>query len=92
MNLEIDPVKKRSIAAQVARTISAPFVWLLIQFVRFYQRAISPWIGPNCRFTPTCSNYTIQALKKYGLIVGGWKSFWRILRCNPFGGSGHDPP
>ncbi len=64
-----------------------PF-WLLI---RFYQLVISPLTPSACRFTPTCSQYAIDALKKHGLVVGLAKAIWRILRCNPWGGSGHDP-
>ncbi|MFI3287437.1 MAG: membrane protein insertion efficiency factor YidD [Rikenellaceae bacterium] len=64
-----------------------PF-WLL---VRFYQLCISPYTPSACRFTPTCSQYAIDALKKYGLIKGLAKTIWRLLRCNPWGGHGHDP-
>ena len=52
---------------------------------------ISPWLGSRCRFTPTCSAYGIQALKKYGPIKGLWLTGIRILSCNPWGGHGHDP-
>ncbi|MEM6561044.1 MAG: membrane protein insertion efficiency factor YidD [Planctomycetota bacterium] len=48
-------------------------------------------LGGHCRFTPTCSQYAIDALKKYGPIKGSLKAAWRIMRCNPFGGCGHDP-
>ena len=67
-------------------------VWLLIKLVRFYQLAISPMIGSHCRFTPTCSQYCILALKKYGLIRGSLKTIRRILRCNPYCKGGYDPP
>ncbi|MBR0224880.1 MAG: membrane protein insertion efficiency factor YidD [Thermoguttaceae bacterium] len=59
---------------------------------RFYQIAISPLHGPCCRFTPTCSQYCILALKKYGIVVGLLKTAFRILRCNPFCKGGYDPP
>jgi len=52
---------------------------------------LSPYIGKNCRYTPTCSNYGIEALKKYGAIKGGWLTIKRVLSCNPWGGSGYDP-
>ena len=59
--------------------------------VKFYQLCISP-IKPNsCRYTPTCSEYTIQALKKHGPFKGSYLSIKRILSCNPWGGSGYDP-
>ena len=64
---------------------------LAIGGIRLYQRTLSHLIGRHCRFTPTCSQYAIDALRRYGLIVGGIKALWRILRCNPWGGHGHDP-
>lgn len=63
----------------------------LILLIRFYQQAISPYLGANCRYTPTCSAYAIQALQKHGLLKGSWLALRRILRCNPWGGSGYDP-
>lgn len=69
------------------KAISKVFILL----VKFYQRAISPYLPPSCRYTPTCSEYTIQALQKYGIIKGGWKALKRIVSCNPWGGHGHDP-
>ena len=68
--------------------LSAPFVAL----VRFYQICISP-LKPHasCRFTPTCSQYALEAIRKYGPFKGGWLAIRRILRCNPWGGSGYDP-
>jgi putative membrane protein insertion efficiency factor len=63
----------------------------LILLVRFYQVAISPFTPSTCRYNPTCSHYAIEALKKRGLIIGGWLSLKRIISCNPWGGSGYDP-
>lgn len=63
----------------------------LILLIRFYQQVISPHLGVNCRYTPTCSAYAIQALQKHGLLKGSWLALRRILRCNPWGGSGYDP-
>jgi hypothetical protein len=71
--------------------ISQALVWLLVWPIRFYQLAISPLLGPSCRFTPTCSEYAKQALIKHGPIKGMYLAIWRILRCNPWGGSGYDP-
>lgn len=64
---------------------------LLILPIRFYQLCISPLTPPSCRFTPTCSQYAVEALRKHGPIKGLWLAVWRILRCNPWGGSGYDP-
>lgn len=64
---------------------------LLILPIRFYQRYISPMLPPACRFTPTCSQYAVEALLKYGPIKGLYLAIRRILRCHPWGGSGYDP-
>lgn len=67
--------------------LSFPFILL----VRIYQYLISPLLPTTCRYTPSCSSYTIEALKKYGPIKGGWLGAKRILSCHPWGGHGHDP-
>ena len=64
---------------------------LLILPILFYQRCISPLTPPSCRFTPTCSQYAIEALRKYGPFKGSWLALRRLLRCHPWGGSGYDP-
>lgn len=65
---------------------------LLIGLVRLYQIFLSPLLGRNCRFHPTCSSYFIQAVEKYGPIRGSIRGVWRICRCNPFNPGGEDPP
>ena len=62
-----------------------------IGLVKGYQYLISPLLGQNCRYTPTCSQYSIQAIEKYGIFKGIWLSTKRISKCHPWGGSGHDP-
>ncbi|MDT0540433.1 membrane protein insertion efficiency factor YidD [Croceitalea sp. P059] len=69
------------------KILIAPFVFL----VRAYQLLISPYTPATCRFSPTCSTYTLNALKKHGLFKGGWLSLKRIISCNPWGGKGYDP-
>jgi putative membrane protein insertion efficiency factor len=64
---------------------------LFILLIRFYQLSISPMLGQNCRYDPTCSQYAIEALKKYGVLKGGWLGIKRISSCHPWGGHGHDP-
>jgi hypothetical protein len=64
---------------------------ILIGLIRFYQYAISPYLPPSCRYTPTCSAYGIEAIRKYGAIKGGWLTLKRVASCNPWGGSGYDP-
>ncbi|PHV11794.1 membrane protein insertion efficiency factor YidD [Chitinimonas sp. BJB300] len=64
---------------------------LLIALVQLYRYAISPFLGPNCRFTPTCSQYAIDALRCHGARRGGWLTIRRLCRCHPWGGHGHDP-
>jgi len=71
--------------------VSKAFAWPLIQLVRLYRLAISPWLGGNCRFDPTCSSYAIEALQKHGVFKGTWLAMRRIGRCHPWGGSGYDP-
>ena len=68
-----------------------PLTKLLIGLIRLYQITLSPWLGGACRYTPTCSNYGIQALEKYGAFKGSWLTIKRVLSCNPWGGSGYDP-
>ncbi len=64
---------------------------LFIIIIRFYQYVISPYFPASCRYTPTCSAYGIEALKKHGPFKGGWLTIKRIASCNPWGGSGYDP-
>lgn len=64
--------------------------WLLALPIRFYRVAISPWLGSNCRYHPTCSAYALEALEKHGALKGGWLAARRIARCHPWGGSGID--
>jgi uncharacterized protein len=59
--------------------------------VRLYQRLISPFIAPSCRYQPTCSEYALDAIKLHGGLRGGWLAIKRIARCHPWGGSGFDP-
>lgn len=63
----------------------------IVVLIKFYQLAISPWLGKNCRYHPTCSHYTLEALKVHGLFRGGWLALKRIASCHPWGGEGYDP-
>lgn len=65
---------------------------VLIGLVRLYQWTLSPLIGRQCRFQPTCSQYMIEAVRKYGVVRGVVKGVWRICRCHPFARGGFDPP
>ncbi|MFD2968340.1 membrane protein insertion efficiency factor YidD [Sphingobacterium bambusae] len=71
--------------------IKWPLQGLFVLIIRFYQLFISPFLGANCRYTPTCSQYGKEAILKYGPFKGGLMAIRRILRCNPWGGHGHDP-
>lgn len=73
--------------ASLRKTLSFPFIVL----IRFYQTCISPLKPGCCRFTPTCSQYALEAFRKYGPVKGLWLSVKRLMRCNPWGGSGYDP-
>ncbi len=69
------------------RILSLPF----IAIIKLYQLVISPWLGPSCRYLPTCSQYAIGALRKYGVLKGLWLTLKRITKCHPWGGHGADP-
>lgn len=64
---------------------------ILIAIVRGYKKYISPLLPPSCRFTPTCSEYAVEALQKHGAWKGSLLAVWRVLRCNPFCKGGYDP-
>jgi putative membrane protein insertion efficiency factor len=73
------------------------FLWRLPRYflvggVRLYQITLSPYLGQQCRFQPTCSHYFIQAVEKYGAVRGSLQGSWRICRCNPWCEGGYDPP
>ncbi|RPD40449.1 membrane protein insertion efficiency factor YidD [Chitinophaga barathri] len=72
---------------RLMQILSIPFIIL----IRFYQWCISPWLGSRCRYTPTCSQYGLEAFKKHGAVKGGWLTIRRILSCHPWGGHGYDP-
>ena len=64
---------------------------ILIALIKVYQWTLSPLIGRSCRYTPTCSNYGLEAIEKHGPFKGSWLTLKRVLACNPWGGSGYDP-
>ena len=76
---------------KIKQVVKDIFNWPFIALIKFYRVCISPYKRPCCRFTPTCSQYGLEAFKKYGPIKGFWLTFKRVLRCNPWGGSGYDP-
>ena len=73
------------------KMISLLIQYIFMALVWFYQKAISPWLPSSCRYTPTCSSYCMQALKKHGPFKGGFYCIRRVLSCNPWGGHGYDP-
>lgn len=76
---------------KISEKISQFFKKPIILCIRLYQLCISPFIGPICRFTPTCSQYAIEAVKKYGPCQGSWLACKRICKCHPYHPGGHDP-
>lgn len=86
----MDATRPQAAARQtvsIKRILAFPFIVL----IKLYQWIISPWLGPKCRFTPTCSQYALEAFKKYGPLKGFWLASKRIVRCHPWGGHGYDP-
>lgn len=75
----------------MAGRVSRALAWPLVQLVRAYRVAITPLLGVNCRFQPTCSTYAIEALRRHGIVRGSALAARRIARCHPWGGSGFDP-
>jgi hypothetical protein len=71
--------------------LSNIFGLLIVSLVKFYQAAISPWLGKSCRYSPTCSRYMIEAVEEWGPLKGIWMGIKRIGRCHPWGGDGYDP-
>ncbi len=65
--------------------------WTMVSLIRLYQRAISPFLPPSCRFYPTCSDYSAQAVARYGPLRGGWLAAARLCRCHPWHAGGYDP-
>ncbi|MDJ0928450.1 MAG: membrane protein insertion efficiency factor YidD [Gammaproteobacteria bacterium] len=70
---------------------TSPAAALALSMIRGYQRFLSPLLGARCRFLPTCSSYSLEAIQRHGLCRGGWLSLRRILRCHPFSDGGYDP-
>jgi uncharacterized protein len=73
------------------KLITKPLSYLSIGLIKIYQYTISPLLGASCRYQPSCSQYGIEALKKYGFFKGGYLTVKRFLSCHPWGGHGHDP-
>lgn len=80
-----------NMANAVRWIVNAP-AFVLVTLVRLYQWLLSPLLGRRCRFYPSCSEYFIGAVRKYGAISGSLRGFWRICRCHPFNPGGYDPP
>lgn len=85
MRFLIDNIKR------LFKKVSSILAMACIGLVRFYQVVISPLKGPTCRFYPTCSQYSIQAFKKYGFLKGLWLTLRRVSKCHPFHPGGYDP-
>jgi putative membrane protein insertion efficiency factor len=71
--------------------VSAGLRWLFVLPIRAYQRLISPFIGQHCKYYPSCSEYAVQAVQRFGILRGLVLAGWRLLRCNPWSSGGYDP-
>ncbi len=74
------------------RLIGRPLEWLLLLPLLVYRTLVSPLLPPRCRFTPSCSGYAVQAIRRYGPLRGLWRSMRRVARCHPWNPGGYDPP
>lgn len=92
-NLSVQLVKRstRKNISGIIGKICKAVQWLFIKIIRFYQLAISPYLGPSCRHAPTCSTYMIEAIQEWGVLRGIWMGLKRLARCHPWGTSGYDP-
>ena len=63
----------------------------VVLLLRVYKRLVSPWLPPSCRYVPTCSEYAVEAVERYGAVRGSWMAMTRVLRCHPFAKGGYDP-
>lgn len=84
-------LKDKSMSVNVMKIVRNVINWIFIFPVKLYQWFISPILPQSCRYTPTCSTYTIEAIKEWGPLKGGYLGIKRILSCNPWGGMGNDP-
>lgn len=75
----------------MVKALGKLLAWPLLVLVGLYRLLISPWLGNNCRFQPSCSQYALEALREHGAFRGSWLTIKRIGRCHPWGGSGYDP-
>ena len=75
----------------ILRFFNKMLMMLMVGLIKFYQGAISPYLPNSCRYSPTCSQYGVEAIRKHGPFKGGWLTLKRVASCNPLGGSGYDP-
>ncbi|TND09492.1 MAG: hypothetical protein FD123_1298 [Bacteroidetes bacterium] len=80
MQEKAESVKKTSLAGKT-----------MVGMIRFYQGAVSPYLPPSCRYSPSCSEYGVEAIRKHGAVKGGWLTMKRVCSCHPWGGHGYDP-
>ncbi len=87
----VDPLRRPTAAPPGVDPLRRPISWLLVTLVHLYQLTLSPLIGRQCKYHPTCSRYFIEAVIRKGALRGTAKGLWRLCRCNPFAPGGYDP-
>ncbi len=91
VNIKEIKIYRQVCSTKTLKMINNFFISFFTKIIKLYQKLISPLLGNNCRFQPTCSEYSISALKEWGFLRGSFLTLCRISRCHPWGGSGYDP-
>lgn len=87
----VNPTLVSQSLVRIEQGIQAAVAGLVVGGIRAYQLVVSPWLGPACRYEPSCSHFAIEAIRRHGVVRGSWHAARRLGRCHPLGSSGYDP-